>query len=167
MIMMVVVMPLTGCIKGVPLASGPADRGNISGTFDLVLYGCRYPNDLETAAFLVYPSRAEQFDLYALSTSYKVKKGLSAEAALAQADSFVNCGVRTVENMVIRSISDGAGGVIGYELIPHYSPMDEGGQMPLMVNYSLRDGKVTVFIRLDPLVEFRLDSVSPQGSGAP
>lgn len=158
---------LTGCIKGTPLKTSPVDAKAVSGTYDLMLYGCRHPNDLETAAFLIDPAKADKFELFVLPTSYKTQKGLTAETAFEKGNAFLHCGVRTVEKTVARSIPDGAGGTIGYELLPHYSPMDEGGQRPLIVNYSLRDGKVTVFLELDPSVRRSANAFSPPGASGP
>ena len=94
-----------------------------------------------------------------------MKKGLQAEKALSEADAFVRCGNRTVEETRVHRISDDSGGTIGYEILPRYRATDEAGSDPLMVNYSLKEGKVSVYIRLFPDVERKLNLPNATGVG--
>lgn len=155
---------LSGCAMGTQLQTVTADPKAITGTYDLYTYGCRYPDDLEQAAFLIAPDKTGMVDLYVPATSYKIKRGLPADKALAEADAFVRCGVHTVQELRVHRIPDGSGGSLGYEILPRYPYYDVGGTDPLFVSYTLKDGKVTVYIRLFPDVERKLNLQFP-GAG--
>jgi hypothetical protein len=163
-VLSVLAASLSGCMLGTQLQTETADPGTISGTYDLLLYGCRYPGDLERAAFLIAPDKTGTVDLFVPETSYKVKRGLPADTALAEADAFVRCDLHnTVTELRVHRIPDGSNGTIGYEILPRYLPSDEGGTDPLLVSYALKDGKITVYIRLFPDVERKLNLQFPSG----
>ncbi len=158
---------LLGCALGKRLQTESADPNAITGTYDLILYGCRYPDDIENAAFMISGESAYPVSFFVPDTSYKTKKGLPVKEAFIQADSFVRCGIHTVTETRVHRIPDDRGGTIGYEVLPRYLPYDIGGTDPLLVSYSLKDGKVTVFIRLFPDVERRLNRTdAPDSSGS-
>ena len=161
----VIVASLSGCVLGTQLQTETADPKTITGTYDLLLYGCRYPDDLEHAAFLIAPDKTDRVELSVLETSYKIKRGLPAGKALAEADAFVRCGVHTVDELRVHRIPDGGNGTIGYEILPRYRSYDVGGTDPLLVSYSLKDGKVTVYIRLSPDVDQRVNLQFPASGG--
>jgi hypothetical protein len=160
---------LQGCAFGTQLRTESADPKTISGTYDLILYGCRYPADYEHAAFLISPDAKYPVSQFATDTSYKVMKGLTAEKALSEAEAFVRCGIHTVTETRVHRIPDGSGGTIGYEILPRYPALEPAGSDPVMVSYSLKDGRITVYIQLFPEVERRLSGrgISPSGSGGP
>ena len=164
-VLLIVLFVLQGCALGKQLQTVTADPKSIKGTYDLILYGCRYPDDYEHAAFLISPEAKYPVSLFVPDTSYKMKKGLQAEKALSEADAFVRCGNRTVEETRVHRISDDSGGTIGYEILPRYRATDEAGSDPLMVNYSLKEGKITVYIRLFPDVERKLNLPNATGVG--
>lgn len=148
---------LSGCASlGTQLRTETADPKAIQGTYDLYTYGCRYPEDLERAAFLIAPEKSAMVDIFVPATSYKVKRGISADQALTEANAHVRCGVRTVHEVRTHRIPDGSGGTLGYELLPRFVPTDEGGMDPLLVSYSLKEGKIVVYIRLFPDVERKM-----------
>jgi len=122
----------------------------IEGTYDLYLYGCRYPADYEHAAFLISPDAKYPIELFVRDTSYKIKKGLQADMALSEAYAFVRCGNHTVEDTRVLRTPDDSGETIGYEVLPRYPFNDLSGADPLLVSYSLKEGKVTVNIRISP-----------------
>jgi hypothetical protein len=161
--MIVLAASLSGCSLGTQLKTETADPKGIQGTYDLFLYGCRYPDDIEHVAFLITPDKAGMVELFVPATSYKVKRGLQADQAVAEANTHVRCGVRTVEEIRVHRIPDGSGGTLGYEILPRYPATNEGGMDPLYVNYSLKDGKVVIYIRLFPDVERQLYRNSPGG----
>jgi hypothetical protein len=140
---------------GRQLAPKPADPAEIKGTYNLILYGCRYPDDLENMAILVNEDSPYPLEVYALDGMYKVKKGLPGPQALSEANTFLNCSAYTVWQTVLRSIPDGAGKTVGYELKPLYRSWEVRVPEPLLSSYTLKDGKVTAYIRLDPLLEDR------------
>jgi hypothetical protein len=159
-------MVLSSCSLGRQLKSETADPRSITGTYDLIAYGCRFPDDLERAVFLVIPEKTDSLELFVPATSYKIKRGLSADKALEEANRFVRCGNYTVEELRIHRIPDGGTGTLGYEVLPRYSPFDDGGTDPLQVTYSLKDGKVRVYIRLHPDVDRKINLQSPIGGGS-
>lgn len=143
---------------GKQLKTESAGQASITGTFTALLYGCRYPDDIENAAILVAEGSRYPVEIYALETRYKVKKGLDAQKALAEANAFVKCGVHTVWQTQIRRIRDDDGGTIGYEVRPLYFPYDVGAADVLLISYALKDGKVRAYIRLTPEMEKRRNS---------
>jgi hypothetical protein len=166
-ILLAVLAVLAGCSFGTQLQTATADPKTISGTYDLILYGCRYPADYEHAAFLISPDAKYPVSLFATETSYKVIKGLPAGKALSEAEAFVRCGIHTVTETRVHRIPDDSGGTIGYEILPRYPALEPAGSDPLLVSYSLKDGRITVYIQLFPEVERRLNGrgISPSGSG--
>jgi hypothetical protein len=161
---LIVLFTIQGCSHGTQLRTESADPTRIEGTYDLYTYGCRYPKDIEHAAFLIAPNKAGMVEFYVPATSYKVKRGISADQALAEAEAHVRCGVRTVLASRIHRIPDGSGGTLGFEVLPHYSAAEVGGMDPLNVSYSMKDGKIIVYIRLFPEVEKKVYG-SPSGGG--
>jgi hypothetical protein len=160
----VVVASLSGCALGTQLQSVTTDPRTITGTYDLYTYGCRYPDDIEHAAFLITPDKAGMVELYVPATSYKIKRGLPTDQAIAEANTHIRCGVRTVEETRVHRIPDGSGGTLGYEFLPRYPYTDEGGKDPLLVTYSQKeDGKIVIYINLHPNVERLLYRGSPSG----
>ena len=154
---LIVMFTIQGCSLGTQLRTETADPNGIEGTYDLFTYGCRYPDDIEHAAFLISPDKAGMVELYVPATSYKVKRGIPADQALAEANAHVRCGVRTVEAIRFLRIPDGSGGTLGFEVLPRYPATNVGGMDPLDVNYALKDGKITVYIKLFPHVERMLN----------
>jgi hypothetical protein len=154
---------LTSCALGTQLKTETADPKTIQGTYDLFTYGCRYPHDLERAAFLIAPEKSNMVDLFVPDTSYKIKRGIPADQALTEANAHVRCGVRTVQEIRVHRIQDGAGGTLGYEILPRFVPTDEGGMDPLLVSYSLKEGKIIIYIRLYPDVERKTNKQFPEG----
>jgi len=164
-VVLMAILVLQGCAFGKQLQTITADPKMISGTYDLYLYGCRYPEDYEHAAFLISPDARYPVELFVRDTSYKVTKGLQAEKALSEAEVFVRCGNHTVVETRVHRIPDGSGGTIGYEVLPRYQVTDAAGSDPLLVSYSLKEGKVIVNIRLSPESERRLNHMGVPGSG--
>ena len=97
-------------------------------------------------------------EIYGLPTSYQVKKGISGQEALKEADAFVRCSTRRVTQTQLRRIKDDAGGTIGYEMRPLYFPTEFGQTDVLLVSYALQNGVVRTYIKLDPDVERALES---------
>jgi hypothetical protein len=65
----------------------------------------------------------------------------------------------------VHRIPDDSGGTIGYEVLPRYPFSDISGPDPLLVSYSLKDGKITVTIRLSPEAESKIKSAGSPGAG--
>jgi len=159
---LVIALTLQACVSGARLLAKPADPAEVQWTYTLLLYGCRYPDDLENMAILVQENGPYPVEIYAPDFMYKVKKGLPAPQALAEAEAFIQCSFHKFWMSVLRKIPDEAGRTIGYEVKPLYVPWEVGVPEVLLSSYSLKDGKVTAYILLDPLVEKRRDTSDGQ-----
>jgi hypothetical protein len=142
-------------VSGTHLKTAPARPQDVTGTYRLLLYGCRYPDDLENVAILEREGGPYPIEIYAAATRYKIKSGLTAIEALREAGKFVTCSVHYQDSRM-SGISDPAGALIGYEVRPLYSPIRFGMYDVLNIQYVMRDGKVVVYIKLDPMVEMEL-----------
>jgi hypothetical protein len=162
--LLMTLLALQGCATGKQLQTAITDLKTITGSYDLYLYGCRYPADYEHAAFLISPDAKYPVELF-VHDKYEIKKGLQADKALSEAYAFVRCGNHVVEDVRVLRIPDDSGGTIGYEVLPRYPFTDLSGADPLLVSYSLKEGKVIVYIRISPEVERKLNSVGGPGSG--
>ena len=152
------VLTLQACAPGKQLATTSADPAELTGSYTLLLYGCHYPDSIKNVALLRDEKSAYPLEIYDLPTSYQVKKGVPGPQALADADAFVRCSVRLLSGTQLRRILDETGGTLGYEVRPLYSPLEFGRLDVLRVSYSLREGTVSTYIRLDPDVERALES---------
>jgi hypothetical protein len=152
------VLALQACAAGGELKTGPASPSDLSGTYTLLLYGCHYGDDIKDLAVLVDGKSRYPVEIYDLPTSYTTKKDVPGAQALKEADAFVRCSRRNVTGTQLRRIYDDAGGTVGFEVRPLYFPLEFGQQDVLQVNYTLGDGRVRAYIRLDPDVQRSLDS---------
>ncbi len=144
---------LQACAPGIHLLPKPADPSEIKGTYTLILYGCRYADDLENMAVLVDAKNKYKFEVYAHENMYKVKKEVSGTEAIREANAFINCSMHTVWQTVLRRIFDADGRTIAYELKPLYRPWEFRTPEVLLSSYTLHDGKVTAYFALDPSVK--------------
>jgi hypothetical protein len=151
----VIVLALQACVTGAQLTPKPADQTELKGVYTLILYGCRYPGDLENVAVLVDEQSGYDFDVYALDAMYKSKKGLTGSEALNEAEKFIRCGMHTVWQTSLRKISDSTGRSIAYELKPLYQPWEFKTPEVLLSSYSLKDKKITAYFTLDPSLKKR------------
>jgi len=141
---------LQACAVSTQLIPRLVDPAEIKGTFTLILYGCRYADDLENMAILVDEKNEHTFELYAMDSMFKVKKGLSGQQAVNEAKTFISCSMQPVLHPVMRRIPDDRDETIGYEVKPLYR--DISPSEVLLSFYSLEEGKVTAYISLDPSV---------------
>lgn len=148
---------ITSCVltTGNHLRIEAAKPSEVTGTYTLYLYGCRYPDDLENVALLDKEGGPYTIEIYAPDTRYKVKAGLLAEEALKQAEQFVKCSVH-YQDTRFSKIPDPAGNIIAYEVRALYLPIRYGMYDVLDVQYVARDNKIVVYIKLDPAVEMQL-----------
>ncbi len=124
----------------------------ISGSYTLILHGCRYLDDPETIAFLDKDGDGINFEPYTPAFNYRVKKGLIAEDALGEAGKFVACH-SSFHQTKLSGILDDKGAVTGYEVRPLYLPLTYGVEDILMTDYRIRDDRLIIKIRLIPSVE--------------
>lgn len=127
----------------------------VTGTYTLLLYGCRYPDDVENVAILDKEGDPYTIEIYAPDFRYKAKTGLPGEEALKQAEQFVKCSVHYQQTRFSK-IPDSAGNIIGYEARALYSPIRFGMYDVLDIQYVAKDNKIVVYIKLDPAVEMEL-----------
>ena len=149
---------LVSCMSSIRLTPSGADPQAVTGTYTLLLYGCRYPADAQNVAFLVSDTSKYPLDIYDLDTSYKVKANVPAQQALNEANSFLRCTSYRLWQTQLQSIPDGSGGIIGYEMRPLYLPLEFGKPDILLINYALRNGKARVYIKLDPDAERAIEA---------
>lgn len=149
-VLLLLVLTVQSCVTGMQLRTASADRTRISGTYTLLLYGCNYPDQIANVAILVDENSRYPFEIYDLETSFKVKKGVPAQQAIAEAEAFVRCSFHTVRQTQVSRILDDGGGSLGYEFRPLYAVTEFGMPDVLLINYSLKDGKVRAFIRKNP-----------------
>jgi len=162
--MLCAVLLLSSCMGGKRLDIRGAVPADLQGTYTLILYGCRYPSDLENLAILYPEGGPITFEMFTLKTAYKVKKGLPADEALNQAGQFLTCSIDYWQTQLSK-IVDREGAIAGYELRPLYPPYKYGGRINVLdVSYWLRDSKVTVYIRLDPDIEKAVENTGGDGN---
>lgn len=174
-ILFLIIMILTFYFVGLCLPSQPfafkrslkteeATPSEIKGTFTLILYGGRYSDNLETIAILDLEGDQYNFEPYAPDFDFTVKKGVTAEKALAAAQKFISFHA-SFWRAQLSKILDEKGDIIGFEVRPLYRPFIYGVSDVMEVNYwPKEDGKVKVNIKLIPSVE-RLRY--PGGGGGP
>ncbi len=147
----------TACVPGKQLVSRWADPAEVTGIYTLLLYGCHYSAQLDNVAILVSEESRYPLEIFDIDSSYRVKKGLTAQQALAEADAFIRCSTYGVWRVELRQIPDDIGVTFGYEMRPLYSPLEFGNPDVLLISYALKDGKVRAYIKLDPAVERERD----------
>jgi len=134
------------------LKTEAAERAEVQGTFTLVLYGCRYQNDLETFAVLDKEGDPYVFEVYAPDFNYRIKHGLSVREALQLAEQHVRCHINSDKTRFSKILGP-TGNTIGFELRPLYDPLTFGIDDVLTIQYAVKEQKVIVHIQLDPNVE--------------
>lgn len=156
--LLLMAIALQSCMTGMQLSTTSADRTRISGTYTLLLYGCHYPDQIENVAILVDENGRYPVEIYDLDTSFKVKKGVSAQQAIMEAEAFVRCSFHSVWQTQVSAIVDDRGGSLGYEFRPLYAVTEFGMPDVLLISYSLKEGKVRAFIRKNPELEDRFSN---------
>ncbi|GAB4389269.1 MAG: hypothetical protein Kow0025_13590 [Thermodesulfovibrionales bacterium] len=141
---------LSACAGGRSIIVEPQrDIPAMEGTYRLIIYGANYLNDLETAAFLDLEGDGIEFAPFAPEFQYRSVEGVSAAEALRTAEAAFEHHTAYLRTYAKRlALPDGR--TIGYELRPYYMRLFVGLSDVLDINYSLRDGKLVIFVRLDP-----------------
>lgn len=141
--------------SGKTLLTLDAQTSDVAGTFTVIYYGGRYYKDVETVAFLDLEGDSYTFEPYAPEFDYRIEKGVAAKDALQKAESFVKAHYAFMRSQLSK-VLDENGRVIGFELRPLYGPLAFGVQDVLDVAYSVKDGRVRIYIRLKTEVERQL-----------
>jgi hypothetical protein len=152
---------LTSCMPGTRLATQDARDAEVSGTYTVILYGCNYLNDPESIVFLDKEGDQYTFEPYAPDFNYRIKKGLTAAEAFADAEKFLDC-ITALRGTQLHKIIAPGNEVPGYEIRPLFYSFFYGLDNLLSVNYRLSDHKVNIMINLDPAVERRLGESGSQ-----
>lgn len=150
---------VTCSAEGAGVSTRAAREADISGTFNLIGYGCNFLDDPETVVFLDRADDQYTFEPYAPDFKFRVKKGLSSADALTEARSLSGCS-SSFRDIEVRSIIGPAGDLLGYELTPLHRSFATGFERLVETNYWIKRNTVMIMIRVVPAVE-RLR----QGSG--
>jgi hypothetical protein len=152
LVMIAAVLIINSCMSGKRLDIYRAVPGDLQGTYTLILYGCRYPGDLQNLVILYPDGGPITFEIHDLKTSYQVYEGIPADKALKGAAKFLSCNWDSWKAQLSKIVGpDGA--IAGYELRTLYTPNMFGMADVLDVDYRFSDSKVTVYINLDPEIE--------------
>ncbi len=154
-----VLLLCVSCMPGIRLDTQGAPDSEVTGTYTVILYGCNFLDDLETIAFLDREGDQYTFEPFAPDFKFRIKKGVPAKEALAEAKNFLNCNTSFSHAQLSRIITpDGA--ILGYEVRPLYKPFRYGLVDVLYTDYRIKGDRVVLKIKLDPSIENML-----QGSG--
>lgn len=141
-----------------------ANLEDVKGKFNLILYGARHIDDLETLAILDVEGDNYVFEPFAPDFDYKILKNLTAEQALDNAKKFIGFH-NAYHKSVLKRILDYNGRTIGFEMRPLYYPFVYGFADVMDVFYFLKEnGKVKVVIRLIEQID-RLRFPGGDGTG--
>jgi hypothetical protein len=164
LVMLAAVIP--ACVPGKQLLAQAALPNEVSGSYTLLLYGCHYPSQPNNVAILVKEDSRYPLEIFDIDASYRVKKGVPAQEALAEANAFVRCSTHTIWMTELKRIPDDAGGTVGFELRPLYVPLEFGFPDVMLISYALKDGRVRAYIRMDRHLERDRDSRDFHDSGS-
>ena len=145
--LLLTIISLQSCSLGTQLNTELADPKLITGTYTLLLYGCHYPEQIDNVAILVDKNSKYPLEIYDIKTSYSVENDVPAQQALEKADSFIRCSSHRVSQTQLTRIPDDSNGTVGYEVRPLYVPTEFGTPDVLIINYSLKDGKILTYIK--------------------
>ncbi len=156
---------LSSCAGARHLRAEPvSDDKEIFGTFDLILFGGNYLDDLETVAILDREGDGYVMKPFSAEFNFKTLEGLSAKDAIDKANHHVSFHSSFTGTWLRRVLDEEGARVIGYELRPLYDPFSIGEYNVLEIDYWLKeDGEVKVTIRLKERVERRLMEDGEEG----
>jgi hypothetical protein len=133
----------------VPLKTAAASVSEVQGTFTLILYGARHPDDPERVAILDREGDKTVLDPFASSADYWSDKGLPAKEALAKAERFVKEHGSFWKSRMSKVLST-KGDVIGFEIKPLYLPVAFGETDIIRVYYwPQKEGHIKVIVQTD------------------
>ncbi|MFZ3138988.1 MAG: hypothetical protein WA126_16525 [Thermodesulfovibrionales bacterium] len=148
-----------------PLRTESAEVSAMNGSLTLILYGARFLDDIETIVIFDIEGDQYHFEPFAPDFDYKIKRGVQAKEALAEAQKFVSFHNAFWRSQLSR-ILDPNGNIIGYELRPLYNNLVYGTSDVMDVYYWLKEGgKIKVTIRLVPEIERAIRFPGGDGSG--
>ncbi len=145
---------ISSCAGPRYLRSVSAVPAELSGTYDLFLYGHRYTDDFMNLAFLLPAGGKYSFELYAPEFDYKVRKALPAAAAIKEAEQFIKFHY-SFERSQWNRVLDPDGNTVVFELRPLYSVSAFAYSDVFDIHYIIKDGRVIASVGLKPEVERR------------
>jgi hypothetical protein len=149
---------VVGCASHKHLRTELADPSDVTGTFNLILYGCRNSNDIQTVAILEVSGTQYTFEPFAPSFDFNTVKDISAKEALEGAKAFVSHNPNFRRTRLNR-ILDPGDKTVGYEVSPLYFPFVYGVSDVIDVDYWLKsDGRVKITVRLKSSLDSHLGS---------
>ncbi len=153
---LLIALSCLACTPGIRLNTMGARDSEVAGTYTMILYGCNYPDDLHTIAFLDKEGDSYSFDPYTPAFNYRVVKGVEPKDALAVARRFVSCNTSFNNSQLSRIVApDGA--TLGYEVRPLYHPFTYGVDDVLYTDYRLKGDKVVITVSIVPSVKRMLE----------
>jgi hypothetical protein len=150
----------TSCTPGIRLNTQAAQDSQVAGTYTVIFYGCNFLDDLETIAFLDKEDDRYTFEPFAPDFNYRVKKGIDAKDALAEATKFISCNSSFSRAQLSRILAPD-GDTIGYEVRPLYHSFTYGVNDVLSTDYRIKGDKVVITVGLVPSVERMLENSGP------
>jgi hypothetical protein len=135
--------------------SGVIDIQEITGEFNVVLYGNRYGNDLETVAVIDTADDEYTFEPYAPSYDYRIRKDVESDKAISEALSFVSQHTAFRTALIKRITLHGE--TLGYEIKPLYLRHRYGQASIKRVYYTLKGKKVFMYVRVKNNVQKMFD----------
>jgi hypothetical protein len=152
-VLIVFILTLSSCAGRTQLRTELAQDSEITGSYNLILFGTRNAYELKTIAFLDKVGGGYYLVPYAPDYEYRVIKDLPENEALTRALDYVKW-PRDYRSTQVRKILDEQGVVVGYEVRPLYDPLAYGISNVLIVRYFVQEGgKVKVVIQLHPTAE--------------
>ncbi len=159
LVAMLFVLSLASGASAAGLKTRIADRSEVQGTFTVMLYGGISASDPENVAILKPESDGHSFEIAARGLDYKVVKGLSAEAALAEAEKFLGNNIDAGQTQLVKILgTDGA--ILGFEVKSLYEPERFGMPDVVDTHYTIKGDTVRAWINIDPEVGMALNSGS-------
>jgi hypothetical protein len=160
-----IVFFLTGCASEIYLRTETAGPSDVAVTFNVILYGNRYADDIENVAILDVSGDRYTFEPFAPSFDFSIVEDVPAKEAFEIAERFVSSHPDVWQTQV-GQILDLENRIIGYEVRPLYSPVVHGIADVMDVDYWLRpEGTVRITIRLKPQIERMLHGGNGHGMG--
>lgn len=156
---------LSACATGKTLHTEPA-RVDEGASYDVIYYGGRYKDDLETIAILDKAGDPYTIEPYAPNFNYRIEKNVPGKAAYEAALRW-DAGFNPAFNgTVVRSILGPDGSVIGYEIRPIYQAFTYGlSDVLITTYYEQKDGIIRAWIRLHPEIESQRTGGDHDGHG--
>lgn len=164
MLLAAISLAVSSCATGNRLDLRSAEESQVAGSYRLILYGCTHFDDPETLAILDKEEDPYVFEPYTPAFNYRVKKGLSAKEALAEAEKFVDCH-NAFRRYQIAGLVDAKGETLGFEVRPLFMPFVFGMEDVIRTDYRIKGDKVIVRIRLSESLEKTLEDGGSREKG--